>query len=449
MEAARYCALPLSQCASLAGRLPSKLRVTSLEDALARRRGFFAEIQHQSQVAVRQAEQRQRAAEVANRRVEKAQAAAQRAALASQRASEADRKRLEREAVVAHIEAMQAEVDENNAALASVYEDLDNLLTATLDVDDFVDLEKLRQVVDHPPFDRVDLKVPVAPPTPIPDPIEPTRKAVETPKGFFGKQKKLEEAQAKAEAEFVQAWYAWHAEITSLPGKRAAMAADHAAAEAARESALATELATYTSQCAERERAVAEHNSSLDDFIANLGYGAVDAVHEYVGIVLANSVYPEHFEVEHDASFEPATAELSLKVVVPGPDTIPTIKAHKYTRASDEIATVPLSQKEAKARYANVVHQVALRTIYEVFEADRRNLFQAISVEVGTEATNPATGKQEYVSLVAVSASRDRFTEIDLSAVVPVATLEHLGAAVSKSPFDLTPASGAGVRRYQ
>jgi restriction system protein len=419
-----------------------------LEVSLARRRGFFAEMQHQSQVAARQAAQYQRAVEVANRRAEQARNAALRAQAASQRASEADRKRLEREAVAAHIAAMQAEADENNAVLESVYEDLDNLLKATLDVDDYVDLEKLRQVADHPLFDRSDLEVPIALPTLIPDPIEPTRKAVDPPKGLFGKKKKLEEAQANAEAEFVQAWYAWQKEVASLPAKRAGLASDHAMAEAARESALATERARYASECTEREKAVAEHNSSLDDFIANLGYGTVDAVREYVGIVLANSVYPEHFEVEHEASFEPATAELSLKVVVPGPDNIPTIKAHKYTRASDEITTVPLSQKEFKGRYANVIHQVALRTIHEVFEADRRNLFQAISLEVGTDAKNPATGKQEYVPFVAVSASRDRFIEIDLSAVVPAATLEHLGAAVSKSPFDLAPASGAGVRRY-
>ena len=405
-------------------------------------------MQHQSQVAVRQAEQRQRVIAAANRRVEQAQNAAQRALAASQRASEADRKRLEREAVAAHIAAMQAEVDENNAGLASVYEDLDNLLKATLDVDDCVDLETLRQVVGHPPFDRAELEIPIVPPTPIPDPVEPTRQAVETPKGLFGKKKRLEEAQAKAEADFVQTWYAWQEEVQSLPAKRATQTLDHSAAETARESALAVERARYGSVCAEREKEVAEHNSSLDEFIANLGYGTVDAVREYVGIVLANSVYPEHFEVEHDANFEPATAELSLKVVVPGPDQIPTIKAHKYTRAADEITTVPLPQKEAKSRYANVVHQVALRTIHEVFEADRRNLIQAISLEVGTDAKNPGTGKQEYVTLVAVSASRDRFKEIDLSAVVPAATLEHLGAAVSKSPFDLAPASGAGVRRY-
>ena len=38
-------------------------------------------------------------------------------------------------------------------------------------------------------------------------------------------------------------------------------------------------------------------------------------------------------------------------------------------------------------------------------------------------------------------------TNFDLANVVPHATLTHLGAALSKSPFDLTPAdSSAGVR---
>jgi restriction system protein len=342
---------------------------------------------------------------------------------------------------------MQAEADQYNAELAIVYEDLDTLLTATLDVDDYVDLETLRQVVVHPQFDRADLEVPIAPPTPIPDPVQPSRHAVEAPKGLFGRKRKLEEAQAKAEADFAQASAAWHKNLESLPARRAALAAEHSAAEAARETALLVERARYADECAQREKEASERNASVDEFIASLGYGTVEAVREYVGIVLANSVYPTHFEVEHDADFDPTTAELSLKVVVPGPDQVPTIKAHKYTRASDAITTVALSQKESKGRYANVVHQVALRTIHEVFEADRRNLIQAISLEVGTEARNPATGKQEFFPLVAVGASRDRFVEIDLSAVVPAATLEHLGAAVSKSPFDLVPANGSGVRR--
>jgi len=38
------------------------------------------------------------------------------------------------------------------------------------------------------------------------------------------------------------------------------------------------------------------------------------------------------------------------------------------------------------------VHQVALRSFHEVFEADRRGLIRSISLEVGTETIDPATG---------------------------------------------------------
>jgi restriction system protein len=52
------------------------------------------------------------------------------------------------------------------------------------------------------------------------------------------------------------------------------------------------------------------------------------------------------------------------------------------------------------------------------------------------------------VPLVVVAADRTTFSAFDLANVVPAATLDHLGAAVSKSPFDLTAAdTSRGVRQ--
>lgn len=414
---------------------------------MARRRGFFAEMQHQGQVAARQAEQRQRAAAAAERRVQVARRSEQLLIASTLRASEQDRKRLEREVAAAHVAAKQAEVDELNEALASTYADLDGLLAATLNVDDFVDLAALRRVIEHPPFDRPELEAPIDLPAPPDDPSEPVRRAPEAPKGLFGKKKKLEEAVAWAEAEYVNAHAAWQQELATLPAKRASAIAEHAAAEQRRESDLAEARARYASESAEREVDVARHNASVDKFIADLGYGAVDAVKDYVGIVLGNSIYPEEFEVEHEAEFEPSTADLKVRVLIPGPGEIPTAKSYKYVKASDEITEVSLAQKDMKARYASIVNQVALRTLHEVFEADRRKIVQSISLEVGTETISPATGKSIYFPFVAVATHRDAFEGIDLASVVPAATLEHLGAAISKSPFDLTPAVTTGVRR--
>jgi len=422
------------------------------------RRGVFAEIQRQVRVSQQQKQRAQRAAvrehdasarraEQARKFAERAQAQALRGASELWETSGAERKLLDREAKAAHVAAMQADVEERNTGLAVVYDEIDTVLAATLDVDDYVDLETLRRTVEHPEFDRADLETAISRPPPIPEPVEPIFAPPLPPRGLFGKKKKLAEAAATAEAAHAEAHAAWQAETASLPGRRQATLDEHATAEGARVSALKNERARYDGECAARDAEVAQHNTALDALITNLGYGTADAVQEYVSIVLANSAYPAHFEVDSDFTFDPTTAELRLRTLVPGPDKVPGIKAYKYTKTSDEITTTALSQKASKDRYAGAVHQVALRSMHEVFEADRRGLVGTISLEVGTETIHPATGQSTYIPFVAVAAERDAFIEFDLSAVVPAATLEHLGAAVSKNPHGLVEAKGSGVRR--
>jgi restriction system protein len=414
------------------------------------RRGFFAELQHQAKVAAREAERaqaaraRQHAAAV--RSAEQAQRAAERAAAQAQRAAAADRKRLEKEAKEAHAAAMQAAVDERNASLETSYEEIDSLLAATLDVDDFVDLQALRRTVKHPLFDKVELETPIPSPPPIIDPPEPQYVEPPAPTGLFGKKKKHAEAIEASRAQYEHAHRAWQAELASLPARRQAAADEHAKAEKLRVQRLEAERARYAAECTAREAEVAEQNAALDALIANLGYGTTEAVEEYISIVLSNSVYPEHFPVRHEFTFDPSTAELSLRCLVPGPDQIPTTKAYKYAKAADEITETELPQKATKDRYAGAVNQVALRSLHEVFEADRRGLIQSIALQVGTETIDPATGVETYVPFVAVGADRGTFTAFDLAAVVPAATLAHLGAAVSKNPLGLVRADVSGIR---
>jgi restriction system protein len=220
-----------------------------------------------------------------------------------------------------------------------------------------------------------------------------------------------------------------------------------ARAEARRVEALASERQRYERECAAREADVVECNLRLEALIANLGYGTPEAIQEYVSIVLSNSVYPEHFAVTHEFEFEPATAELRLRVQVPGPEAIPTIKAYKYAKASDEILGTALSQKECRERYASAIQQVALRSFHEVFEADRRGLIKTVSLEVGTHAIDPATGRAAWLPFVIAAAEREAFLTFELAAVVPALTLEKLGAAVSKNPYALVAVQRAGVRR--
>ena len=342
---------------------------------------------------------------------------------------------------------MQAEVEELNRGLAETYDEIDSLLAATLSVDDHVDLELLRREVEHPAFDRADLNQAIPAPVLIPDPEEPVLEVPLPPGGLFRRKQRHAALLAAAESAYADARAEWEIQKESLQTQRELAEAEHQRAESERVQMLKRERARYQSERDEREAEVAEHNLAVDTLIANLGYGTIEAVQEYVSIVLANSVYPKQFMVEHSCEFEPSTAELRMRVLVPGPSTVPTVKAFKYTKSTDRITGTSLPQKSLRDRYAGAVHQVAIRSIHEIFEADRRGLIKATSLELGTETIDPATGQMTYVPFVAVAVERATFIEFDLNEVVPMATLTHLKAAVSKNPYDLVAANTGGVRK--
>jgi restriction system protein len=417
------------------------------------RRGFFAELHRQARIAARESERRQREA-VRNhaaliRRAEQARNAAARAQKQLTKSAEAERKRLEKEAKEAHLEAMEAEVEERNSELAEIYHDIDSLLASTLSRDDFVDLNTLRVVASHPPFDRTDLEAPISQPAPIPDPPEPMLIRPDPPQGLarlFGKGKHAK-AVADAERAHEHALAEWRAQCQHVEARRQMAREKHARDEAQRLEQLRVQRARFAEECKARDEEAAESNRRLEELITNLAYGTADAVQEYVSIVLSNSVYPEHFQVTHEFEFDPSSAELRLTVAVPGPAEVSDIKAYKYTKASDAITSVALSQKECRERYASAIHQVALRSFHEVFESDRRALIRTISLAVGTNTVDPATGRRAHIPLVIAAAGRELFLEFDLSAVVPALTLGRLGAAVSKNPHGLVAAERLGVRR--
>lgn len=420
---------------------------------MGRRRGFFAELQYQNQLAERQRAQAERAAarEYARRvrEAEQAQRLAERAAKQALRASLAEQKAAEKEAKRLLLEARAAEVEARNAQLAETTSELDSLLSATLDVDDYVDLDSLRVVVQHPPFDGGPLEWSLPAPTPITAPPEPVFVEPEAPKGIggiFGK-KKHAAAAAEARATFDELHKRWEEKAAAVPGLQTAQMQEHEERERHRLEKLDAARAEYHRECEARDAEAAKRNDRLEALKAGIAAGQPDAIQEYVGIVLGNSVYPEVLDVEHEYEFDPVTRELTLTVLIAPPDQLPQAKAYRYVKASDEIVASPLSKKDLKDRYAVIVHQVAVRSLHEIFEADRMAWVRTITLQVGTETSNPATGLKDRIIFVGVAAEREAFSAFDLKNVVPLATLQHLGAAVSKNPLELVDVGKApGVR---
>jgi restriction system protein len=419
------------------------------------RRGFFAELNYQAQQAEKRRRQQAAAASraqvAAQREAERARKNAERAAATAARASVAEQKEAQRLATRMHLESRLAETAALNADLAQLYEEIDGLLASTLEVDDFVDLESLKiKAVEHPPFEPGQLATPVLPMQQLVYPPEPVYEQPAAPKGLssaFGGKKRHEEAVARARAAHQAAHHAWHEQCTRMYADYMAETERRQQAEQDRVRKLSAAEATYQEQCRQREADAEARNQELSKFINDLAFDVEAAIQDYVGVVLSNSVYPDAFPVSYDHQFDLGSRELTLNVTVPEPSDIPTVKEYRYVKAKDEIVPTALPIKERKERYANAVWQVALRTMHEIFEADRAGKIHSVALTVSTSHMAPTTGRPEDVPLVVVAADRETFTTFDLANVVPHATLTHLGAALSKSPFDLVPAdTGAGVR---
>lgn len=407
-----------------------------------RKRGFFAEIQHQAAVAEkkreRQDDERAKAKLAADRAKERALDAARRAAAAAERADSKARVAAEREAKKYHVEAMELMAKNATTEVEQILAEIAGVLEATLEHDDFVDLEALRQVADHPQFISPS-ENPLAVLAPIEAGPEPVFREPEAPTGIkaiFGGKSKHAQAVAEARQQHEAAHEAWRTAAAEVPMKQLAQMQNYQEAEQARLAQLASDRRQYDAECDRRVEEVATHNRELDEFIADLGQGRKESVEEYFAIVLGNSVYPEDLDVGSDLVYDPAHQELEVKLILPLPEDLPGIKGFRYVKSQDEIVEVARTATDLKRGYADFCHQVALRTLHEIWEADRSDLIATISMIAGTDNISPATGQEVFTPLIAVAADRETFEGINLANVKPAESLKHLKAVVSKDPLN-------------
>ncbi len=86
-----------------------------------------------------------------------------------------------------------------------------------------------------------------------------------------------------------------------------------------------------------------------------------------------------------------------------------------------------------------VIAQVTLRTLHELFKADRTGYLDTVVFNGYVESVDKGTGRLVRICLVTVRTSRDTFTQLNLGKVDPLACLNVLNASVSKSPAELAP----------
>ncbi|MQA79890.1 MAG: hypothetical protein GEV10_15645 [Streptosporangiales bacterium] len=163
------------------------------------------------------------------------------------------------------------------------------------------------------------------------------------------------------------------------------------------------------------------------------------AVTQYLADVLELSQYPEDFPQRFRLAYMPESRQLVVKYYLPPYDRIPTVAEHKYIRTGDKITEKLRPARERQEMYKTLVAKVTVRTLHEIFEADRAAIVDTIAFNGHVDTINAATGRAEEPCLITLLATRDSFMNRDFSRVDALACLLDLSASVSKTPSELTP----------
>jgi restriction system protein len=374
---------------------------------MARRGSLFGAMAQAQRAAVAAQRAQIRTAEQARRATIRAQREYDRA----QRADEKERARL-------YLESRLAEAEEEAQQLQAHLARLGALLVDTLRVNHFINPETLKTVPTIPEFDPGGFGI--AKPPPSLESYLPQQPSV-LRSLIPGARRRHAERTAKAEAAYQADLAAYSREETERTARVAEARQQHAAR--------LEEIAKQT----------AAQHAEIDQFRRELAHGSREAVESYFGLVLDRSTYPEGFPQRAKLAYVTESKQLVVEYDLPPFEIVPSANSCKYVKVNDEIAYVPRPAAQRKQLYASIVAQVTLRTLHELFDADRGGYLETVVFNGHVDTIDKGTGHAVRPCLVTVRSTRERFTALDLLRVEPLACLKTLNASVSKSPAELAP----------
>ncbi len=154
---------------------------------------------------------------------------------------------------------------------------------------------------------------------------------------------------------------------------------------------------------------------------------------EYCDAILSNSNYPDYFPQEFELDYVEVTRTLLIDYYLPKLEDIPKIKGWKYVQSKDEISSTLLSDAFRNKLYDDLICQVALRSLYELFALDAANGLESIAFNGRIRSIDKSTGKPFEACIISVHVMKQEFSEINLALVEPRACIKKLkGVAASK-----------------
>lgn len=201
-----------------------------------------------------------------------------------------------------------------------------------------------------------------------------------------------------------------------------------------------------------------------------LGYESFNntAIKSYFTKVLNNSVYDFKYKKRISLSYDELDKELTVSLQLPNKNDIPSVIEYKYIKSTDKTIKKTMTTKSFEEFYSNIIYQIILKTINELFNSDYNNTLESIRLngflyvtdeinktsKIPTRTTNTVQfndlenlDKPNYNKLkphfrqsivVSVSASKDVFNRLNLKKSPYKESILKLNGIISKNILKAT-----------
>jgi restriction system protein len=295
-------------------------------------------------------------------------------------------------------EAAQADAEEASQQAKEYLDELRGILNATLDFDDRIDWKELE---DHRSFQRFSFPSAPKKPGPPPPPTMPK-------KPFFSF---LVKSLARK----------WEARCTELEQQHQnALARLEQQFTAETEKWKVDKEAARSKHADEKKAFLAaqeKRNAAVAAFKVKFEAGDPEAVVEYAHAVFERSTYPEDVDLEYVVNIDAPAQTLVVNVSLLDQESVTDICEYKYVTKTNDKKPVTMKKKEHDALYDDMIKQIIIRTIHEVFEAVYTKHVMNVVVNGWVTYVDKATGNDQTSCIISVSADREEFEKFNLARI--------------------------------
>ncbi len=197
--------------------------------------------------------------------------------------------------------------------------------------------------------------------------------------------------------------------------------------------------ALHQKACAAADAEAKAKNAEIAAFKLAYESGDRDAVIAYFTLTFEADQLPGGLPTLANITFDAESKQLVIERQLPTIAVIPKATSFRYVKKTDEILPVVRKPTEVKSLYAQVLSQIALRSLRVALAADRGSTVKVFAFNGYVNTIDPQTGKNVSPTLISVVATRASLKEISFNNVEATSCLRGLKALVSRSAHELEP----------